>query len=47
MLNRWFAIPRTVEVGYVFLISSPAGILTAELTVLFVPLRDIREVIQI
>jgi hypothetical protein len=41
-----FAFHRTGEGGFGYNISSPAGIFSAELTVLFVTLRHIGEVIQ-
>jgi hypothetical protein len=41
-----FAIHRTEEVDFDYKLSSPAGILTAEFTALFVTLRHIAEVIQ-
>jgi hypothetical protein len=41
-----FAIHRTEEGGFDYKLSSRAGIFTAEVTALFVTLRDIEEVIQ-
>jgi hypothetical protein len=41
-----FAIHRTEDGGSGYKISSPSGIFTAELTVLFVTLRHIEKVIQ-
>jgi hypothetical protein len=42
-----FAFHRTGKGGFGYKISSPAGIFTAELTALFVTLRNIGEVIQL
>jgi ribonuclease HI len=42
-----FAFHRTGEGGFGYQISSPAGIFTAELTALLVPLRHIGEAIQL
>jgi hypothetical protein len=42
-----FAIHRTEEIGIGYRITTPAGVLTSELTALFVTLQHIRKALQL